>query len=80
VHAATRPSLCPLYFDEGSDEQTSGALRGENAGLCLIVVISRESGVSSAPRSLGSIATVSGILDRPVEPDDNDRASGLFEN
>jgi hypothetical protein len=33
-----------------------------------MVVILRESGVSSTPRLLDSIAGVSGILDHPLEP------------
>jgi hypothetical protein len=32
----------------------------------------RASGVSSTPRLLGSITDVSGILDRPVKPGDDD--------
>jgi hypothetical protein len=34
-------------------------------------VVTRESGVSSIPRALDSITGVSGILDRPVKPDDD---------
>ena len=34
-------------------------------------VMPREGGASSTPRLLGSIAEVSGILDRPVKPGDD---------
>jgi hypothetical protein len=35
-------------------------------------VIPRAGGVSRTPRPLGSITNVSGILDRPVKPGDDD--------
>jgi hypothetical protein len=38
-----------------------------------IVVIPSESGVSSTPRLLDSIAGVAGILGRPVKPGDDGR-------
>ena len=53
--------------------QTSGEMRREKAEVCLhiLLVIARESGRSSTPRPTGSSTAVSGILDRPVKPDDD---------
>jgi len=52
--------------------QSSGETRRESEKLCLqiLLVIARESGRSSTPRPIGSSTAVSGILDRPVKPDD----------
>ena len=58
--------------------QHSGAWRREIAEA-RHVVIPRESGGPSTPRLLGSIAGVTGILGRPVEPGDDIGANWLFE-
>lgn len=44
----------------------------------IAAVIPRESGKSNMPRLLGSITAASGILDRPVKPDDD--SGGYIRN
>jgi hypothetical protein len=60
--------------------QSSGEIRRENAGVYpVLLVIAREGGRSSTLRPIGSCTDVSGILDRPVEPDDDSGMSGCLK-
>src|SRR6266404_4524474 len=81
--ARTRLSLRPLFLEGGTQNKTR-AYRA--AGSRTLVVHHRHApptgrpngrpmtgsgGASSTPRPLGLSADVSGILDRPVKPDDD---------
>ena len=60
--------------------QSSGEIRRENAGVYpVLLVIAREGGRSSTLRPIGSRADVSGILDRPVKPDDDSGIIGCLK-
>ena len=52
--------------------KTSGDIRRGNAGAYLSSVMPREGGASSNLRPLDSNSDVSGILDRPVKPGDDE--------
>src|SRR5512132_1683499 len=72
--ARTRHSLLPLFFRgtasckpraDHAARRRSHAWKRQRRHHTLAVVL-RESGGPSTPRPLGSITTVSGILDRPI--------------
>ena len=76
VGAQRAPGLpCALDLLEGRFflAQPGCDLHRGDVRVCLFlsVVTPRESGVSSTPRLLGSSREVSGMLDRPVKPDDD---------
>jgi hypothetical protein len=59
--------------------QSSDATRRENVDSYLLTIpVVPAKAASSNPRPLGSSTTVSGILDRPVKPDDD--GGELFDN
>src|SRR5262249_43511520 len=87
---STRLSLRPL-FDEGETDAKLGQFTPRERGLVLILHRHARQRVgayappddrlrraSSTPRLLGSSTVASGILDRPVKPDDD--SGELFEN
>ena len=51
VHAATRSSLRPPYFERVIETQSSGEIRRENVDSCSLGVMLRESGASSIPEA-----------------------------
>ena len=82
--AITRHSLRPLRFAEGECGQDPDAIRGAGTlkhvlDICINfpVVIARESGQSSTPTPVDSSTGVSGVLDRPVKPGDDDVRTSL---
>ena len=77
--ACTRHSLLPRFEGQRSDKPRARHAARMRSYVWkwqrkrhTLAVLPRESGASSTPRLLGSIAAVSGILDRPVKPGEDE--------